>query len=162
PAPDAGQGAAQPGTTPVGLIVEDSETQLDPKQMRKSDFLAALRPQVEEAVDEGYTDTLDRLAARAMVAARFAMYGAQDARSLEQTIQGRYIPVIVTRVKAQVAADNEEKKKNEEAQGPGIFFKGRNGGSRDADNPRAIHAELRGGGQRLPSDVRSGIESAMG
>jgi Domain of unknown function (DUF4157)/Microbial transglutaminase len=175
-APEAAPDAKAAAAAPAGLIVEDTETKLEPGQMRKSAFLGALRPAVDQAVDDGYTGTLDRIAARVTVAARFAMYSAEGARALEQTIHreapgggGRsaagYIPAVVGRVKREIAADVADKTKKDEPKdggtGGGLFFKAREGGPRGADDPRAVKAQLQGG-EPLDSGVRSGLEAAMG
>jgi Domain of unknown function (DUF4157) len=184
-ASNAGGDTAAQGDKPTsGLIVDDGETKLDPKQMRKGDFLAAARSAVNAAVDEGYDSFVDRFAAKATVAARFLMYSAQDAKSLEQTIHGQvgasagtaagYVPAIVARVKREIAADVADKKKQEKQpkaddqqggaddQKGGIFFKAREGGPREGADPEAVQAALEGGGQPLPGGLRAGIESAMG
>jgi len=122
--PLAASGVAGPSLEPIGgstepnrvggLIVEN-DTRADSGQMRKTDFLSALRPAICAAADEVLAETGRSTEGCPFLDYWFAYYEARDSGHVEQavrryapetagaTIAADYIPLIAERVRQSVA-----------------------------------------------------------
>ncbi len=172
------------------LIVEDSATEVQAGQMKKTQFLQLLR----ESICNGIDPVLAR-ARRSSEGCPYLnywldFYEGKDAAHIEQTAKkyapdsagaksaDEYISVVVQRaVKAaeiwvetgRVTGVPEgvpatvpgQPEVKSEAPAAGVQAKAKKGGVRETDDPRAIQQEL-GEGRPLASDVRSRMESAFG
>jgi hypothetical protein len=188
PTPAADSAAARPAqqqeAAVPGLVVEDSVADAGPTQMRKSEFLDALRTSVTAAVDDALTGTGQTSQDCPWIDHWFGYYGAQDAAHVERAIRkfapetagvadaGGYIDVVTARVRRSVATwattgEMPDLPEGATAELPGagatdgVNAKARPGGARDAGNPLAIRARL-GRGQPLEGGLRSRMESAFG
>jgi len=132
PTPDAGTSASaqtadasalpspQSGITPTeastaGLIVDDSADQLQPGQMKKSDFLAQLRDAVCATTEEALKGTIWSAAGCPWVDHWFGYYGNRDSQQIERALRryapetanatsaSDYIPIICGRVHSAIA-----------------------------------------------------------
>ncbi len=82
-----------------GLIVDDEARSLAAGQMRKSEFLAALRMDACAAADEAMAESGRSTAACPYVERMIASYARRDARHLERAIQ-KYVPVVAVASRA--------------------------------------------------------------
>ena len=193
PAPEAASthdasvpGASQPSEAAPVFIIDD-ESEAGRGQMRKSDFLAALRAEVCVSVDTALTGTgrdsqgcpwidhwLGYYAGRtsAQIERALRQY-ASEARTA--TAAQDYIPIVSARVRTsaevfartgQVSGVPDDIPDSPMAGGGllgtfgGMFFKARPGGARESD-PVSIRKDL-GGGRSLPGGLRTRMESAFG
>ncbi|MGH9372530.1 MAG: DUF4157 domain-containing protein, partial [Vicinamibacterales bacterium] len=169
-------------STPAVLVDDDAET-VQPGQMRKSDFLAALRDSVCAAANEGLASAGQTTADCPWVEYWFDYAGGKDAGYVEKAIRKyapegaaatsaeELIPIVTARVRASVDtwARTGEISGVPEGFGDGgalgaiagVFFKARPGGPGQVSDPRAVRNQL-GGGRPLPGGVRSRMESAFG
>ena len=106
---DPGAAAARPA-----LIVEDNEADLQPNQMRKSEFLSQLRTSVCAAAETALAGTMFSAMGCPWIDHWFNRYSTQNGRQLEATIRrfvpaagvinsaGDYIPLITNRVRQSI------------------------------------------------------------
>ncbi|HYO50895.1 MAG TPA: DUF4157 domain-containing protein [Chloroflexia bacterium] len=173
------------------LIVEDSARDVGPGQMKKSAFMTEARAAVERTVeqtmgaagvvtarstiDEQFnayqgkdSQTLERTlhtevpgAARATTAQEYIPAITDKVRaSTSQSGGGGILGAIGGAVSGAVGAVGSAV--GNAISGIGnLFFKARDGGPREADDPVAIQAQL-GPGQSLNGNVKSGLESVFG
>ncbi|MCI0397886.1 MAG: DUF4157 domain-containing protein [Chloroflexi bacterium] len=188
---------AEPVTEPAevaaaplpGLIVEDETLEPGPGQMRKSEFLAELRPAVCAVAESALAGTGRTTDGCPYLDFWLNYYGQKDSQHVERAIHKyapesarattarEYIPVIAERVRQGVetwARTGEVTGVPEDiptalpgeppvtggASAP-VMAKGRQGEAAPADNPQAIQARL-GKGRPLEGSVRSRMESAFG
>ena len=171
--PDGGQAGAGAGSG--GLIVEDSVTDPAPEQMRKSDFLAQLRP---AAVSAAADATGDPASASAQIDDRIGYYGDQDATVLENDIRqyapeagnagtaADYIPAVADAVRDAIASGNTPSPPADggaRVSGPDLGLVGfkRNEPGPPPGNPRALQRRL-GRGAPIEAGLRARMESAFG
>ena len=83
---DPGAAAASPA-----LIVEDTETELQPNQMRKSEFLSQLRTSVCAAAETALAGTMFSAMGCPWIDHWFKRYSTQNGQQLEATIR-RFVP----------------------------------------------------------------------
>jgi hypothetical protein len=98
-----------------GLIVDDSAVELNPGQVRKSEFLAELRAEVCAAADEAMAATGQNTEGCPYLDAWFDYYRDKDAQHCERSLRKfapeaarattarEYIPVVTARVRRSVA-----------------------------------------------------------
>ncbi len=90
PTPPRAESPAPAGaiaSTGLGLIVDDSAQQLQPGQMKRTEFLSQLRIALDNTVDESLAGKTWVVAAHALLDQGFKTYSAQDNRSLEQALR---------------------------------------------------------------------------
>jgi hypothetical protein len=168
------------------LLVED-DADVAPGQMRKSEFMAALRAEVCRAIDGALSRTGRDSNGCPYVDYWFGFYetrsAAQAERSLRRyasdvrgaTAAADYIPAVTARIRRSAeafAATGEMTGVPDDmptgamvgggvlASFGGMFFKARPGGAGEA-NPHSVRSEL-GRGESLPGAVRTRMESAFG
>jgi hypothetical protein len=184
-APGASQDAPKPDA-PASLLVDD-ESHPGKGQMRKSEFIAALRAAVCAAVDDALSGTGRDSRGCPWIDHWFGYYEGRSAGQTEQSLR-RYVPEargssnardyiapVTARVRSsaatwartgQVTGAPEDVPPGAMAGGGvldtfgGMFFKARPGGARDAE-PVSVRREL-GGGDSLSGELRLRMESAFG
>jgi hypothetical protein len=182
PQPESGSAPSESG---VGLVIGD-EQEPTRGQMRKGQFLSALRASVCGSVDEALAGTERNSQGCPWIDHWFDYYEGQDAAHVQRALlryapEARgaatardYITVVATRVKRSAttwAATGEMTDMPDDlpdgiAGGGllgsfgGMFFKARSGGAGHTD-PVSVRERL-GGGRPLPAGVRSRMESAFG
>jgi hypothetical protein len=193
-------GATSPGATAeasptaeqssVGLIVEDSATEVQTGQMKKTQFLQQLREGICNAIDPVLASAGRSSEGCPYLNYWLDMYQGKDAAHIEQaakkyapdTANARtaeeYISIIVQRasraaeiwvatgkltgVPEGVPTTIPGQPAPENAgQGSMVQAKAKRGGVRKTDDPHALQQEL-GEGQPLAGDVRGRMESAFG
>jgi hypothetical protein len=183
-APDAGHASES------AVIVEDDATDAGTGQMKKSEFLARLRPAVLAAAEAGLTDKSRAAQAGTLVDGYVAQYEAMDAAQINTalsravpderptTAEG-FISAIAARVRVAVATWEAT---GELPEGPSLSDLGMPGaglfggllggiggailgarvrGFNDTNDPLAVQARL-GTGRPLDAAVRSRMESVFG
>ncbi|MEZ5351530.1 MAG: DUF4157 domain-containing protein [Bryobacteraceae bacterium] len=185
PEPAGAEPAGDVRTPAAGLLVgEDVEPGRG--QMRKSDFLAALRSAVCDTASEGLAGSGYDTDGCPWIDYWFSYYDGRDAGQVERAIiryapsargassAGDYIAAVAARVRRSVdiwVKTGEVTGIPDDIPSPmpggdvlgafgGMFFKAKPGGPRQA-NPAAVREQL-GSGHPLPGDVRSRMESAFG
>jgi hypothetical protein len=193
-APHIPPSTASISTSISTLIVDDSVAQVEPGQMRKSEFLSLLQTAVSSTAEEALAGT-DRTARDCpYIQFWFAFYSAQDTERVARAVR-KYAPetaqastasdvisAILRRVRRAVtlwARTGETTGVPEDlpTSMPGarpshngggappasgnVFFKGRAGGAKTADDPEAIQSKL-GAGSPLDNRSRSRMEAAFG
>jgi hypothetical protein len=181
PAPEE----TRPQTGPT-LLTED-EADVTGGQMRKSEFLAALRVDVCAAVDDALSATGRDSQGCPWIDHWLGYYQGRSSSQIERSVR-RYAPEsrgatsaqdYIQLVTARVRRSAEVWAKTGEVTGVpddipgglmpggnvlsafgGMFFKARPGGSRHV-NPESVRDQL-GGGQSLPGALRGRMESAFG
>jgi hypothetical protein len=188
------QTPAEPSAETKGgatLLVDDDAAQIGPGQMRKTEFLAALRESVCATANEAMAPTGQSTENCPWMEYWFTQMADKDAAHVEKAIHKfapetagvstaqEYIPLVAARVRRSV----EQWAKTGEISGlpegitpdiPGLgalgglaaglggtFFKARPGGARVVSDPGAIRNRL-GVGSPLPESARSRMESAFG
>jgi hypothetical protein len=183
--PGASAEAASPAPAP-GLIAED-EADVGRAQMRKSDFLAALRVDICAAVDDALSGTGRDSEGCPWVDHWLGYYAERSAAQIERSLHHyageartaasaqAYIRIVTARVGRSartLARTGQITGVPEDAPGRptpggdvldsfgGMFFKARPGGPRQ-EGPLSVREEL-GTGQALPDPLRTRMESAFG
>jgi hypothetical protein len=170
--------------------VEDDATELQPGQMRKSEFLAQLHTGVCSTADSALAGTEHSTEGCPYLDFWFSYYQGQSSSHIERAIHryapetatvtsaSGYIPLIAARVRQGVDRWARTGEISGVPEGvpmglPGglgglvsgvgsLFFKAREGGARPAeDDPATVQAEL-GPGKPLQSKVRSRMERVFG
>jgi hypothetical protein len=155
-----------------GLLVDDASSELEPGQMRRSDFLAELRGAVTLAASEELAGSAWSAQGCPWIEYWFTYYAQRDSRAVERalrlfaretaraTVASEYIPLVAERVRRAVgvwAATGEvggvPGREAVEASHGG-------GGAASADDPGRVRAEL-GEGAPLDARVRGRMESAF-
>ncbi|MGW4059386.1 eCIS core domain-containing protein [Amycolatopsis sp. NPDC004747] len=172
----ASRAADDAGGTGAGLIVPDSAAGLEPGQMRRGPFLAALRGAAEEAL--AGADPVTQADARAHFAEVFGGIETQDCPGLERSLRENLPGAQITDAHSYVtsaAAAVRDRVGGSPAPAPGgligrlvsavgslasALFKARDGAAGDRD-VRVVRGRL-GAGQALDGGVRSDLESAYG
>ncbi|MCB8986620.1 MAG: hypothetical protein H6661_02595 [Ardenticatenaceae bacterium] len=92
-AAEAGDTAVPPAPVPQRppLIVPDEAAELQPGQMRKSEFLAQLRTAVCQTADEALQDTIYATIGCPYIERWFAYYNGQGSAHIERALQ-RFVP----------------------------------------------------------------------
>jgi hypothetical protein len=183
PTPEAATADQAPAAV---VVVEDDATEVGKGQMKKSEFLALLRPAVLAAAESGLSDKSHAEQASSYVDLWLGQYETKDAEQLNSdlsrlvagehpptTAEG-YIAAIAGRVRTAVATwerTGEPPPELSAGELPGaggllgglggVLFKALPGGARDPGSPRALRAQL-GAGRPLDSGLRSRMESAIG
>ncbi len=168
--------AGDAGGADGGLIVPDSAAGLEPGQMRRGPFLAALRGAVEAAL--GGADPVTAADARAHFAEVFGGIESQDCPGLERSLRENLPGVAITDAQSYVTAAAtavRDRVGGSAAPAPGglvgrlvsavgnlagALFKARDGVAGDRD-VRVVRGRL-GAGQALDGGVRADLESAYG
>jgi len=173
------------------LLVEDDAEQVGPGQMRKSEFLAALRESVCATANEAMAPTGQTTENCPWMEYWFTQMADKDAAHVERVIRKYapetaeattardYIPLVAARVRHSVEqwATSGEITGLPEGVTPdipglgvmggmaagvgGMFFKAKAGGPRAVSDVHGIRQQL-GTGRPLPGGVRSRMESAFG
>ncbi|MBW2737237.1 MAG: DUF4157 domain-containing protein [Deltaproteobacteria bacterium] len=181
---DPGAAATRPA-----LIVEDTETELQPNQMRKSEFLSHLRTSVCAAAEAALAETVFSAMGCPWIYRWFGYYSGRNSQQIERAIQRYapaaagitsatdYIPIITSRVRSAIATWAETGEITGVPEGVptgipdaaeespssatgGVLFKGHEGRSTKITNPQQIQNQL-GPGSPLESGVRSRMESVF-
>lgn len=179
--PDA-ETPVRAGSPAGGFIVSDDGAELAPGQMRKSEFMAAVRVAVCATADEGMKSTGQTSDACPYIEYWINYYGDRDAEQVEcaarrfapETVLAQsardYIPFLAARVRTSVdrwARTGELTGIPEEGAGEmdaeaGPFRKAAPGAAApSAANPAAVARSL-GPGSPLPGGIRSRMENALG
>lgn len=172
---------------PTRSLLVDDGGDARPSEMRKSEFLAALRGDVCAAVDEALKGSGRDSAGCPWIDHWFAYYEARSSVEIERSLYryvpearratsaADYVPMVTSRIRRSAVifaktgevtglpADASTKAPgSSEVLGEfgGMFFKARSGGPRPA-HPVSIRRQL-GGGESLPGPVRTRMESAFG
>jgi Domain of unknown function (DUF4157) len=185
---------SEPSTEAKGgatLLVDDDAGQIGPGQMRKSEFLTALRESVGETANEAMAPTGQTTENCPWMEYWFSQAADKDAAYIEKALRKyapetaaastaqEFIPLVAARVRRSV----EQWAKTGEIMGlpegvtpdipglgvlggltaglGGMFFKAKAGGPRAVSDTQAIRHQL-GTGRPLPGGVRSRMESAFG
>lgn len=159
-----------------GLIVPDSAADLEPGQMRRGPFLAALRSAVEGAL--AGADPVTEVDAQAHFAEVFGGIENQDCPGLERSLRENLPAAEITDAQSYLTAATaavRERVGGSAAPAPGgligrlvsavgglasALFKARDGAASDRD-VRVVRGQL-GAGQALDGGVRTDLESAYG
>jgi hypothetical protein len=179
PAPSPDETAPASQSPPAAVIVEDDATGVGEGQMKKSEFLARLRPAVLAAAEAGLSDKSRAEQVDSVLDLWLGRYEEKDAAQLNSdlgklipgerptTAEG-YVSAVAGKVRTTVATwestgevPAELSELGGESSGIGVFFKAKPGGPRDPGDPRALQARL-GAGRPLDGTVRSRMESAFG
>lgn len=155
------------------LLLDDDAEAVAAHQMKKSDFLSALRPAVAAAVDEGLAGTGRRSENCPHMEYWFARLAGKDAAFIERSLRryalharsarsaGDYIPAVAN----QVVRGTRDWVRTGEVRGvpAGLAEKvaTRGGTSPQPDDPAAVRESL-GIGRSLDADVRRRMESVYG
>lgn len=178
---------AQPLAEPAKQLLIGDDAEAAPGQMRKSEFLAALRGDVCAAVDGALSGTGRDSQGCPWIDHWFGYYDARSSAEVERALQ-RYAPethvarnaqdyigVVTERVRrsakmwvrtGQISGVPEDVPGAEAASGEllgafgGMFFKARPGGARQ-DEPMSVRRQL-GFGDALPGQLRKRMERAFG
>ena len=174
----------QPASAPA-LLVDDEAAEVRAGQMRKSEFLTALRDAVCATANEGLAAAGQTTADCPWVEYWFGYAAGKDAAYVEKAIRkyapetagaataDAMIPSVTARVRQSVDVWATTGEMTGIPEGfadggmgalagvAGMFFKARPGGPRHVDDPRAVRDRL-GGGRPLPAGVRSRMEAAFG
>jgi hypothetical protein len=191
--PDEPSSDAAPGDreSSAAVVVDDDASDVREGQMRKSEFLARLRPAVIAAAEAGLSDKSRVGEVGAVVERWLGVYESKSAdeinSALSRLVTGErpttadgYISAVADRVRTAVVTWETTGELPEEFSlfdgGPpglgsfgasllgglgSVFFKARQGGARDSGDPRALQATL-GAGFPLEGGTRSRMESAFG
>ncbi|HSR50672.1 MAG TPA: DUF4157 domain-containing protein [Acidobacteriota bacterium] len=184
--------SAEAGAGPGAmLIVEDESTDLQPGQMRKSEFLARLRTEACASAEAAMAGTGQTTEGCPQLDFWFKYYANKSSAHVEAalrrfapetaqatTAQG-YIPLVAARIARSVQKWSQTGEVPEGmsfvlggggllgavgglVSGAGsLLFKAREGGARDTRDPQQVQEQL-GEGRPLESGVRSRMESAFG
>ena len=181
PADGKTAGAAQRGP---GLIVEDEAPFVGPTQMRKAEFLSAMRSAVCATADEGLAGTGRTAQGCPYIQYWIGFYGGQSAARIERAMRmfapetaeahsaREAIPLLAKRVRHAVDQwANTGDITGMPGELPadlmgggimgGLFFKGRSASTGVAADPGAVAGHL-GPGRTLEAGVRGRMESAFG
>jgi len=162
--------AAADAPQPQGLIVDDSVAPAG-GQMRKAEFLAVLRPAVQQEVEAAFTSPQMRAQVQPMVDARFAAADGEAAAEVERGILQQapeaagvraaadYVPVIAARIRG--AADAGGGAPSGGAQGPAVARKAIGAAAPAPIAAPAVRAQL-GRGAPIDTGVRARMESGFG
>jgi hypothetical protein len=178
--------AAMQSDVAAGLLVED-DSDAGRGQMRKAEFMRALRAAVCASVDAALSGTGRGSDGCPWIDHWLGYYESRSASQIERslrryapdargvTVAAGYVPLVAARVRrsadtfaatGEVTGAPDDMPAGAMAGGGvlasfgGMFFKARPGGPARA-NPVSIRAEL-GDGQSLPGSVRARMESAFG
>jgi len=184
-------GALEPAVAAAPLLLVDDEAeQIQPEQMRKSDFLATLRDAVCATANEGLASAGQTTSGCPWVEYWFGYAADQDAAYVEKAIRkyapdtagaataGEMIPIVTARVRQSVdawvrtgeitgvpeefsGAAMQEPGAGSPAGTPRVLFKARPGGARHVNDASALRDQL-GRGTPLAANVRSRMEAAFG
>jgi hypothetical protein len=187
PAPEpVPEGPAPEAAPSPALIAEDETETVGPGQMKKSEFLAALRPEVCAAAEAGLAGTEHSAQGCPFIDFWFNFYERQSVERMNRDLPrftgegpapataADYIPLIAERVRASVAVWAETGEITGLPAGiplPGMglgilgalggaLFKARDSGPASAENPATLRARL-GSGNPLDSGLRSRMESVF-
>jgi hypothetical protein len=186
-APASAETSAVPTVAAGPTLLAEDDAEVSAGQMRKSEFLAALRVDICAAVDGALSGTGKDSAGCPWIDHWLDYYAERSASQVEQALQ-RYAPeargatrteVYIHAVAARVQRSATVWAKTSEITGVpedmpggamlsggvlgtvgGMFFKARPGGARDAD-PISVRDWI-GGGRPLPGTLRTRMESAFG
>jgi hypothetical protein len=180
-APESRAAAAGPA-----MLVDDEAETVERGQMRRAEFLAALRAEVCAAVDAGLSGTGRDSDGCPAIEYWFEFYQTKSAAQVERSVRRYapeargvtsargYIPFVTARIgrsASRWARTGEITGLPADMPGPamgggllgafgGMFFKARPGGPRHQD-PASVRAAL-GDGRSIPDPVRTRMESAFG
>lgn len=185
-APAAGSDAADVDAAAAGaagspsLIAEDDAPQLQPGQLRRSEFLERARQQVTAVVSEAAEGMLMEFAAMAIAERWLADAAGLAASDLDRSIRRSvpaaaaattaqdYLPLITAKVRRELASwqtaqHEQEGQQAEEQQGaPALLPKLEPGAPKpDRHDPAVVAARL-GGGTPLAPDVGARMGGALG
>jgi hypothetical protein len=189
-ADDASTDATRPAveaTSATALVVEDDAADVGPGQMRKTQFLSALRDAVCGTANEGLAAAGQTTEACPWVEYWFNYAAEKDASYVERALNkyapesagaataGEYVAMIAARVRQSVdvwVQTGQVTGVPEELAGVpmgpatagttgGVMLKARPGGRRDAGDAASIRNRL-GSGRPLDGSVRGRMESAFG
>lgn len=174
---------------PAGLIAEDAATELQPGQLRKTEFLNRLHTAVCADAEAALADTEQSTAGCPQLTFWFDHYRSQSGAHVETALRryapeardartaAEYIPIVAGRVRQGVERWASTGEMTGIPDGipmaigglaagmfsriGGLFFKARDGGARAAEDPAAVRARL-GTGKPLESGVRGRMEGAFG
>ncbi|WP_091724623.1 DUF4157 domain-containing protein [Mitsuaria sp. PDC51] len=187
-APPEGAASGPSAAEGRGALLADDEGPLQPGQMRKGEFLDALRVALCEAVDAGLAGTGRDSQGCPWIDHWLGYYAERGASQVEQALR-RYAPEsrgasraadYIGAVSARVGRSARTWATTGELTGlpqdmpaspmaggglldafGGMFFKGRPGGAQSTRPPASVQREL-GPGQPLPTSVRERMEPAFG
>lgn len=187
-APPEGAASGPSAAEGRGALLADDEGPLQPGQMRKGEFLDALRVAMCEAVDAGLAGTGRDSQGCPWIDHWLGYYAERGASQVEQALR-RYAPEsrgasraadYIGAVSARVGRSARAWATTGELTGlpqdmpaspmaggglldafGGMFFKGRPGGAQSTRPPASVQREL-GPGQPLPTSVRERMEPAFG
>jgi hypothetical protein len=178
---------AAAGAAPAPALLVDDEGEVGRGQMRKAEFLAALRAEVCATVDAGLSGTGRDSDGCPWIDHWFGYYEGRSASQIERSVRRYapdargaatardYIQSVTARIRRSVsifAKTGEITGMPDDMPGSsmpgggllgafgGMFFKARPGGPRQAD-PASVREEL-GNGESLPGSLRKRMESAFG
>lgn len=172
---------------PAPSLLADDEGEVAAGQMRKGDFLAALRAEICVSVDEAMSGTGRDSRGCPWIDHWLGYYGGRSASQVEQALRRfapeaahvatarDYIPLVAARVgrsadtyasTGEIVGVPDDVPMGGMAGGilsafGGMFFKARPGGANAAPTPQAVRSQL-GAGRPLHGPVRSRMESAFG
>jgi hypothetical protein len=169
------------GLSPAGgFIVSDDAAELTPGQMRKSEFMAAVRMAVCSTADDALKSSGQNTDGCPYIEYWIGYYAERDPEQVEraarkfapETVLAQsardYIPFLAARVRTSVdqwARTGEVSglpDEGAEMLGAGLFRKAEPGAARpDSTNPAAVARSL-GAGAPLPGGIRSRMEHALG
>jgi hypothetical protein len=177
--PTNSQAATAPGRdhaneiASLAFLLDDDAEVVAPHQMKRSDFLSALRPALVAAVDEGLAGTGRTSENCPHMEYWFARLAGKDAPFIERSLR-RYAPAArgaqsasdyIPAVASQVVRGTREWVRTGEVRGvpAGLAEKvaSRGGTSPHPDDPAAVRESL-GIGRSLDADVRRRMESVYG
>ncbi|WP_436314013.1 eCIS core domain-containing protein [Variovorax sp. LjRoot84] len=171
---------------PAMHLLTDDDAEVSRGQMRKSEFLTALRADVCAAVDDALSGTGRDSQGCPWIDHWLGYYGARSSVEVERALQRyapeargvtsaqHYIRIVTARVRrsaevwartGEITGVPEDVPASESPGGAvlnafgGMFFKARPGGARRED-PGSVRQRL-GSGQALPGDLRTRMESAF-
>jgi len=159
-------------TTLVFLLNDDAEV-VAPHQMKKSDFLSALRPAVAAAVDEGLAGTGRSSENCPHLEYWFSRLAGKDAEFIERSLRryapgtrraqsaSDYIPAVVNQVVRSTQVWVRTGEVRGVPAGLAETMASNAGASPQSDNPAAVREEL-GIGRSLDGHVRRRMESVFG
>ncbi len=177
--PAAASDAAAPGGAPAAgsLLAEDDAPQLQPGQIRRSEFVQELRTRATAVVDEVIDGILLRLAALAIVDRWFADAATHTAAELERSILGfapaaasatsarEYLAPVTARLRREAIAwqgSQEQPQQEQEEGGPAILPKLAPGAPPPDRHDPAVVARRLGGGRPLEPEVGAQMGGVLG
>ncbi len=185
PVPPTEETPTEKAAPTLGLIVEDSVTELAPGQMRKSEFLSQLRASVCSTAEDALSGTIWSVMGCPWIDRWIGYYSGRNSQQIEQAIRRYapeaagaakardYIPLISARVRraidawattGEVAGVPEGvpgSTKGSPLESGGILLKRREGSTEQSGNPQEIQGQL-GSGRPLDSGMRSRMEPVFG